>query len=941
MKKTYIISVAVVLLFFLTSQIYSQAGSIDWSFGVNGIAKTITGNSEDFSTGVALYSDGKIVVCGTSRKATGNYDAAIIRLNSDGTIDQSFGTDGIVFTDNISGMLNIPYDIKIQNDDKIVIAGVLHSESNTEIFVNRYNYDGSLDNTFGTNGKVRFALSAPIICEALDIQADGKIVVLAYSNTNLVTVLVRFNYDGTIDNSFDGDGYALILLEGYATFGHAMKILNDGRIVVAGEVTYNFTSNIGVGVLNSDGSYDTSFSGDGQVVFEAIPGETNNANTILIQPDSKIIVLGSFDYDISPDYQGVTIIRFNADGTFDDSFSGDGFVITDLALGLVKLKKGYLQNDGKIIAVGAASSNGVDLYITVRFNSDGSLDNSFGLDGIWYFNVSGYFESIQTITVQPDNKIITAGAVINSNNTTDILIARQDESGSVDGTFGGVGFVEMNLVRGSGYPTNVSQQSDGKFLIGGTAFIDGEKFSLVRFNQNGSIDPTLDYDGVAYDRTDLNTFNYSTSMAIQSDNKIIVGGYSKINIYTYDFMLTRFNTDGSIDNTFGNNGIVTTDINSRNDYLEDIKLQSDHKIVGVGYSNTGTTTPNLILARYNSNGSIDNSFGINGIVEYNYPGYNLYGVSLSLLNDGKVVVSGDYIGSGVRGVFIARFNQDGSFDYTFDSDGILFTELPSVYISETHGLKVTGNGKILVCGRAVFTEEQGFVIRYNEDGSLDQSFGTNGILYLNIGGVLTSLTNIEVQNDGKIIVCGYHNYDAGTKSDLMLIRLNVDGSYDTSFNSSGIVFTDINSNSFDIATGLLLSGDNSIYVVGYTTVGNDYYTALIKYTGDGTSSVISNGIIPDKFELKQNYPNPFNPTTTISYKLQEASHVTLKVYDLLGKEVATLVDEYEQAGTYNAQFSTHQTNGGQVLNSQLSSGVYFYTIKTDNFTETRKMTLIK
>jgi hypothetical protein len=89
--------------------------------------------------------------------------------------------------------------------------------------------------------------------------------------------------------------------------------------------------------------------------------------------------------------------------------------------------------------------------------------------------------------------------------------------------------------------------------------------------------------------------------------------------------------------------------------------------------------------------------------------------------------------------------------------------------------------------------------------------------------------------------------------------------------------------------------------------------------------------IPKSFSLNQNYPNPFNPSTVISYQLSAVSKVTLKVYDILGKEIASLVNEEQQAGSYNVTFNA----------SNLSSGIYFYTLKTDNFTQTRKMILIK
>ena len=89
--------------------------------------------------------------------------------------------------------------------------------------------------------------------------------------------------------------------------------------------------------------------------------------------------------------------------------------------------------------------------------------------------------------------------------------------------------------------------------------------------------------------------------------------------------------------------------------------------------------------------------------------------------------------------------------------------------------------------------------------------------------------------------------------------------------------------------------------------------------------------MPDKFRLHQNYPNPFNPTTTISFDLPEQSHVTLKVYNILGQEIATLINEVKQAGSYKETFDA----------SSLSSGVYIYKLSAGTYTSSKKMILIK
>ena len=119
----------------------------------------------------------------------------------------------------------------------------------------------------------------------------------------------------------------------------------------------------------------------------------------------------------------------------------------------------------------------------------------------------------------------------------------------------------------------------------------------------------------------------------------------------------------------------------------------------------------------------------------------------------------------------------------------------------------------------------------------------------------------------------------------------------------------------------------------FSDLKNVIHQSKIKYQADIATEINKQEKIPTKFSLSQNYPNPFNPTTAISWQIAVSSYVTLKVYDMLGREIATLVNEFKPAGIYNSQFIIH--------NSQLSSGVYFCTLRANDFVETKKMMLVK
>ena len=164
--------------------------------------------------------------------------------------------------------------------------------------------------------------------------------------------------------------------------------------------------------------------------------------------------------------------------------------------------------------------------------------------------------------------------------------------------------------------------------------------------------------------------------------------------------------------------------------------------------------------------------------------------------------------------------------------------------------------------------------------------------------------------------------------------------------------SELNNNGFEIQRSI----DNSKFVTVGFVEGKGTTTEPNFYSFDDLSPLTENNTIyyrlkqvdfdgkfsysktinvefnmPADFVLKQNYPNPFNPSTIVEYNIQETGLVSLKVFDVLGKEVATLVNEEKAVGTHNVTFYA----------GNLPSGVYFYTIKAGNFISTKKMMLAK
>ncbi len=342
-----------------------SAGDIDRSFGVEGKVTTFFGTYAN-ATGMALQADGKIVVVGNTSIGQDD-DIALARYNSDGTLDRSFGTfgDGIVTTD--LGANEYAKSVEIQPDGKIFVVGIkMQGIYETSVLV-RYNSDGSL-------GKRGFSGSGR--AESAAVQADGKIVV-AGSPT-----LSRLNVDGSLDSSFDGDGMLTNNIR-----GTSVAIQEDGKIVVAGSATTNDDNIVDFAVAryNTDGSFDTSFDGDGKVTTD-FGADYELADSEAIQADGKIVVVGTGG-------NHAILVRYNSNGSLDTSFDGDG----NLTLNIAYYYQVAMQADGKILAYGGNSE-------LARYNTDGTLDTSFDGDGkLVTPNPTG-------VVVQSDGKIIVVGS---------------------------------------------------------------------------------------------------------------------------------------------------------------------------------------------------------------------------------------------------------------------------------------------------------------------------------------------------------------------------------------------------------------------------------------------------------------------------------------------------------------------------------------------------
>jgi uncharacterized delta-60 repeat protein len=283
-----------------------------------------------------------------------------------------------------------------------------------------------------------------------------------------------------------------------------------------------------------------------------------------------------------------------------------------------------------------------------------------------------------------------------------------------------------------------------------------------------------------------------------------VAGGANLVVTQFDFALVRYNSNGSLDSTFGNGGKATTDFNGGLDAASSMAIQTDGKIVLAGFATAGD--PHMALVRYNSNGTLDTTFGTGGKLVTDINGTRDFANAVAIQSDGKIVAAGSTLVPVFSFVMfaLARYNTDGSLDSTFGSGGRVTTQVVfgDGEDDEIFALAIQPDGKILAAGEANFAQDFGMV-RYQNNGSLDTAFGTNGVVTTDFSAGSDSARGMVLQIDGKIVLAGAANLTSGSTGDFGLARYNPSGSLDSTFGAGGKIITDFNSTA-DSARGVAL-----------------------------------------------------------------------------------------------------------------------------------------
>jgi uncharacterized delta-60 repeat protein len=728
---------------------YTSNGALDPTFGTGGVVTTTVSGASAEAKALVVQPDGKLVAAGDAVVSfAGNTRfVAVARYNPNGSLDTTFGNGGLGYVADVQGAGEA---LAVQPDGKLVVAGT----DGSSFQLVRYTSSGSLDSTFGSGGVATTAVgSGPAEARGLVVQPDGKLVAAGSARVGLSTdfALVRYLPDGTPDSSFGANGVVTTPILSHGDDAFALALQSDGKLVAVGPTTRGSgKAEFALARYTRSGALDSTFGSHG-IVTTPISNGNDEAAALAVQADGKLLAVGSSGTEFA-------LVRYTKAGALDRAFDGDGIATTSLGSRAAAAGVG-VQADGKLVAAGFSDSN----FALVRYTKAGAIDAPFtSVPGPVVTRFGALDATAQAVAVQADGKVVATGYA-----SGEFALARYNSDGSLDGAFGADGTVETPMDSGNGVLYALVVQPDGKLVAAGSvsnAAVTHRDIALVRYLPDGTLDTGFGNGGIALTPIGAGS-SEAFALGLQKDGKLVAAGYGKVGT-SNDFALVRYEADGTLDPTFGAGGIVMTPVGTGGDEARAVVVQPNGSIVAAGRAQNGSIT--FALARFKANGSLDTSFGGDGVVTTPIDGQEDEVYALALQKDGKLIAAGGTESGGNWDAALARYKSNGVLDPTFGGDGIVVTPVGSGY-NLASGLVVQADGKLVTAGVCYFGSVGDFtLVRYTKTGDLDATFAGGGIVFTSIAGQDDEAYALALQKDGKLVAAGA-SYD-GSHYDLALAR---------------------------------------------------------------------------------------------------------------------------------------------------------------------------
>lgn len=506
-----------------------------------------------------------------------------------------------------------------------------------------------------------------------------------------------------------------------------------------------------------------------------------------------------------------------------------------------------ISSNGGGATAGVNVAENTTLVTTVTAtDGDGDTLNysiSGGLDAA-RFNIDSATGEL-TFTAAPDFENPADNGV---DNVYNVSVDVDDGNGATDSQEISVTVTPVNEAPtfnvGTGIETNHSSsvsdtasdlllQDDGKLILVGTSNDGaGPRISLSRHLEDGSLDPGFGTDGRV--TTAINSSESVQAGTLQSDGSIVVVGVT--NGATGESAITRYLSDGNLDNGFGTNGHVVLDLSATSgEYLYDVVVQADGRILATGYANAGDEV--MTVVRLNADGSLDPSFNGSGILTLDLVAGNDRANAILVQDDGKILIGGQAGSFSAGDLAVLRLNADGSFDTSFNGTGVFTMDVSTVASGGSYtnsdsamALAVDDRGRIVIGGNTSLANSESLAMRLNSNGTLDTSFNGTGYHVISAGVPYEGIKDLALQPDHRIVLVG-SAYTSSGINDVSVLRLNDDGSLDTSFDGDGKVRQPIGT-ATDEASAVVIGHDGDIIVAGRTDDGQ-VGTHIMRFTNSG------------------------------------------------------------------------------------------------------------
>jgi uncharacterized delta-60 repeat protein len=757
-------------------------GQADVTFGTEGAARYYFLN-ELFRPRTATFGDsnqiilaGELYVSHTSpaKNPLGHDGFAMIRISNDGTLDTTFGTDGLVLIQRGTNiMTNTAHRIHRQTNGKFSVL-VADTGSKPSGGLYQIEADGTLDLAFGGDGSIPYQLGRGVYDMVLTPQ--GVIIVGTDLSTPIRGFLERYRYtDGALDPTFGENGTRYLTFDGFTNSElRTIELTHDQKLVVAGNAST--PSVYAVARLTTDGNLDPTFNGDGKVTF-AYTGEIPSGQLApyvkaLALTPTDISIVANFDQD-----EGAIVANLTPNGLLDTTF-GDGGFYANNRHGFKNANTLLATTDGGLVVGGERFGLGL-----LKLTAAGTADLAYG--DVGYYAVGGYVPvSGGRWLPHPTGGYLTVarqGENFFGSNATGTLLLRTTISGTVDSTYGtdGVAVVPTpsNGGNGSDPAIGVAIDASGRTFLSGyvnTGF-QATDAVLTRLTATGTVDSTFGTNGFLTIGPPNREEAYA--LAIDAENHLLVAGRLRSDSEPQAVTVRRLTLDGVSDSTFGTNGVVTIPNCPTEFYLDRtrqtwIQTAAGGDIFVVVYCQRGDETSGTFAYRFNSDGLPDMTYGTNGIA--NVPlGLN----DISIAPDGTLTFVGSRGNGNQQYWRFARLTPQGEPDITIGPNGIVEHQVPVLLTTLIPmALAQQVDGKWLLLGSSILEDDSSathhHLVRLEANGTLDSTFGTDGFAQFNLA--YGDYPNDLILTDFGALLTGAYNYNrASNQLALTVIRLLV------------------------------------------------------------------------------------------------------------------------------------------------------------------------